>query len=385
MRQPCVLHICGDYPDAFRPNKTPVVMRLVEGLSVYARNIVISINRVNNPMDEAVRKEGNIWAIQYFAPALGFMQSTFLDRLARRLAGLLEEAELSPDMAIGHKFTIEGYLCWKLWHRLDIPYIACFMGNTDSKIFRVKPHYRKIFRNVAQEAKALVFPTPWCSRLFTKDLLQPAGIPENRAHLIPYISVETLSPIRSSPVNARRFVTICRLDIWRLKNLHRLIKAIAILNQSDGDWSLDIIGPGSPAAQTKLTDLISSHALDQKVHLLGERSREQINSLLPGYCAMVMPSYPESFGLVYLEALERGVPIMTARGAGMDGFFPDQFPGVVVAHDQLEDIAQGLRTLSEKSKDFRERIQTIASEFRQFDRQSIISNYARLLELKEDV
>lgn len=385
MKQLCVLHICGDYPDVFRPNKTPVIIRLVEGLSAYAVNIVISINRVDNPMKEAVRKEGNVWAIRYFAPAFGFLQSSFLDRLARRLARLLEEAGLLPDLAIGHKFTIEGYLCWRLWRRLGIPYIACFMGNTDSKIFRLKPHYRWIFRNVAQDAKALVFPTPWCSRLFTENLLQPAGIPKNRGHLIPYISGETLAPTRSNPVNDRCFVTICRLDIWRLKNLHRLIEAFEILNKSGGDWFLDIIGSGSSAAQRKLKDLISSHSLDQRVHLLGEKNREQIDNLLPGYCAMAMPSYPESFGLVYLEALGQGVPIMTARGAGMDGFFPGQFPGVVVAHNKLGEIVQGLRTLSQNSKVFRERIQALGSEFRRFDRHTIISDYARLLELKEEV
>ncbi len=385
MKRLCVMHICGDYPDVFHPNKTPVIMRLVEGLSAYATNIVISINRINNPTEEAVRREGNVWAIRYFAPPFGFLQSGFLDRLARRLAYILKEADVRPDIAIGHKFTIEGYLCWRLWLWLGIPYIACFMGNTDSKVFRAKPHYRQIFRSIARSAKALVFPTPWCRRLFTENLLQPAGIPENRGYLIPYISGETLTPIRSNPVNEQCFVTICRLDIWRMKNLHRLIKAVAILNQSGGEWSLDIIGPGSPVAQKKLKGLISSHGLDQRVHLLGEKNREQIDKLLPGYCAMTMPSYPESFGLVYLEALGQGVPIMTARGAGMDGFFSEQFPGVIVAYDRLDEIVQGLRSLSENSKVFRDRIRAMEFEFKRFDRHNIISDYVRLLELKEEV
>lgn len=381
----CVLHVCADYPDTFQPNKTPVITRLVDGLSIHATNVVMSLNRVNNPREETVRKEGNLWVICYYAPPLGIMQSYFLDRLTQQLICLLAENEIQPDIMIGHKFTIEAYVCWRLWQHLEVPYIAGFMGNTDCKIFRAKPHYRQKFREVARHAKAIVFPTPWCGHFFSDRLLHSAGVPENRCHLIPYISGESILPAESKPSSTRRFVTICRLDIWRLKNLHRLIKAIAILHKSGGDWSLDIIGPGSPSAEKTLKNLILSYGLNGHIHLLGKKSREQIDDLLPDYCAMVMPSYPESFGLVYLEALRRGVPIMGAKSAGLDGFFPESFPGVVVAHNRLKEIVQGLMTLSEKSDVFRGKIQTMNSEFCQFDRDTIVSRYIRLLGLKEAI
>lgn len=379
-----ILHICGDYPDAFQQNKTPVITRFVDGLSLYAVNMVISINRVNNPWKEAVIREGNLWSIRYFSPPYGILQSWFLDRFAEKLAQLLKEAGIRVDIMVGHKFTIESYICWRLSRLLGVPYLACFMGNTDTKVFRVKPHYRPVFREVAHAAKAIIFPTPWCARFFTERLLRPAGIPEHRLHLIPYISGDSLLPIPlpSRSYNSYHFITICRLDIWRLKNLHRLIKAVAILRKTEGDWRLDIVGPGSTSVQNKLKRLISRHGVDQYVRLLGIKSREQIDSLLPNYCAMVMPSYPESFGLVYLEALAKGVPIMTAKGAGMDGFFSDSFPGVAVKHDELGAIVEGLVTLSKKCDVFRERIQAAGAQFKQFDREVIISHYATLLNLK---
>lgn len=380
----CVLHICVEYPDMFQSNKPLVIARLVEGLSAGALNIVVSLNRVNNPFDEAVRREGNHWAIRYFAPPLGILQSYFLDRLAERLVGLIEENGIQPNIMIGHKFTIETYVCWRLWQKLRVPYVAGFMGNTDCKVFRAKPHYRGKYRLIARHAHALVFPAPWCAHFFSERLLSPAGIPDDRKHLIPYISGEFLLPHESRPYGTQRFVTICRrLEYWKLKNLPRLIEAIAALRKSGGNWSLDIIGPGSPVAQKKLRDFILSRGVNGHIRLLGGKSREQIDELLPDYCAMVMPSYPESFGLVYLEALGKGVPVMAAKEAGIDGFFPEHFPGVIVTHNRLEEIVQGLFDLSQNSEKLRRQIQTMTSEFRQFDRDVIISSYARLLGLND--
>lgn len=38
----------------------------------------------------------------------------------------------------------------------------------------------------------------------------------------------------------------------------------------------------------------------------------------------VMPSKPETFGLVYVEALSQGLPILYAKGEGFDGYFDEE-------------------------------------------------------------
>jgi glycosyltransferase involved in cell wall biosynthesis len=377
----CVLHVTADYPDLFQPGNTPVIARLVESLSAEANQVVISIGRVNSPRDEEVRREDRLWMVRYFAPPFGIFQSYFLDRLARKIASLLETANVRPQIMIGHKFTIESYVCWRLWQRLGVPYVACFMGNTDCTIFRAKPHYRRKFRSVVQNAKALVFPTPWCCQFFADRLLRSAGIPEDRWHLVPYISYRNLLPIESLPASSQHFLTVCRIDLWRLKNLHRLIRAIAVLQESGGDWELDIVGSGSLESERELRKLIQKHGLQEHVRLLGGKTREQIDAILPNYCAMVMPSFPESFGLVYLEALRKGVPIMCARGAGVDGYFSEGFPGVVVAHNRLQEIIDGLVTLSERSSAYRESIHTMTNHLSLFSQDSITSQYRSLLGL----
>lgn len=378
----CVLHVSGDYPDQFQAEKTPVIQRLVGELSGYCRNVVISINRVGTPDKESIKQDGDVFSVRYFSPPLGLFQTFFLDRLTRRIVALLDEHGVSPDIAIGHKFTIESYIVWRLAKNFRIPYVAAFMGNSDRKIYRLKPHYRRCYRQIAREASGLVFPTPWCRDYFSeKRLVDDAHAVERGVHVIPYISADYLRPISSRPVNVKHFVVVCRLDVWRIKNLHRLIEAIATLRRESSDWQLDIVGSGSVKAEAAVRCLISKHGADDGVRMLGGKRREEIDGLLPAYSAMVMPSYPESFGLVYLEALAQGVPVMTAKNSGFDGFFPDAFPGVVVPHDSIPEIVKGLRLLAEKAADYRAVIAGANDELAKFDRRVIVERYRSLLEL----
>jgi glycosyltransferase involved in cell wall biosynthesis len=135
-----------------------------------------------------------------------------------------------------------------------------------------------------------------------------------------------------------------------------VITALAKLREGGEAGTLDIIGGGSPKAVKAIERVIARHRASHYVRLLGEKIRTEIDCLLPEYCAMVLPSFPESFGLVYLEALTAGVPVMTARNAGFDGYFESAFPGVIVAHDNVTEIMEGLQTLSRDAGLLRSRI-----------------------------
>ena len=378
MTSTCVLHICADYPDAFKLNKTPVIARLVDGMSASVRNIVISINRTSDPRTEQWIVDGDLWAVRYFAPPGGVLLSYFLNRLARQIEARLKAENIVPTVSMGHKFTVESYICWRIWQSMGVPYVAAFMGNTDKKIFKAKPHYRSAFHAIVKNAKSVVFPTPWCADYFNRHLLEPAGVSQGGQLIVPYISNVSISGASPVPHNVRRFVTICRLDVWRLKNIHRLIKAIALLRAQGGDWSLDIVGGGSTKAESQVKRLIDANGMIGHVRLLGAKTRKEIDQLLPAYSAMVLPSYPESFGLVYLEALSAGVPVMVAKNAGIDGFFSGRFPGVVATYDSQHEIVQGLTTLAQDNHLYRAKIDALGADLAEFEGKVIVNKYLQL-------
>jgi glycosyltransferase involved in cell wall biosynthesis len=58
-----------------------------------------------------------------------------------------------------------------------------------------------------------------------------------------------------------------------------------------------------------------------------------------------MPSKSETFGLVYIEALSQGLPIIFTEGEGIDGFYEKNIGEAVDAND-VKSIANGIFKIS---------------------------------------
>jgi glycosyltransferase involved in cell wall biosynthesis len=61
-----------------------------------------------------------------------------------------------------------------------------------------------------------------------------------------------------------------------------------------------------------------------------------------------MPSFHETFGLVYIEAMTQGLPVLYTRGEGIDGYFEQGQVGYCVDPHDVNDIADKIElTLSD--------------------------------------
>jgi len=58
-----------------------------------------------------------------------------------------------------------------------------------------------------------------------------------------------------------------------------------------------------------------------------------------------MPSYNETFGLVYLEAMSQGLPIIHTKGQGIDGYFEDGTVGYSVNPKDIDDIVEKIKMI----------------------------------------
>ena len=67
---------------------------------------------------------------------------------------------------------------------------------------------------------------------------------------------------------------------------------------------------------------------------------------------LLVPSSAETFGMVYLEAMSQGVPVLYTRGQGFDGQFEEGAAGFAVA---CGNVKQQAKMLAEIAKDYPER------------------------------
>ena len=73
------------------------------------------------------------------------------------------------------------------------------------------------------------------------------------------------------------------------------------------------------------------------------------NELLKHYreCDIfVMPSFTESFGMVYAEAMSQGLPVIYTKGEGIDGYFEPGEAGFAVDPGKPEEIVQAVQNIT---------------------------------------
>lgn len=90
-----------------------------------------------------------------------------------------------------------------------------------------------------------------------------------------------------------------------------LIRAVANISLP---LQLSIIGNGSE--KDKLQRLTKKLHMEDRIHLLGHKSKQEIVALLQDSDIFVLPSQSETFGVAYIEALACGLPIIATDCGG---------------------------------------------------------------------
>ena len=97
------------------------------------------------------------------------------------------------------------------------------------------------------------------------------------------------------------------------KGLEDLLYAWKKANLSD--WRLKIFGPADEGYRNVLSRIITQLCLGESVSLHQEVDEDQKWQLLEDSDIFVLPTYSENFGIVVLEALSVGVPVLCTKGA----------------------------------------------------------------------
>lgn len=116
------------------------------------------------------------------------------------------------------------------------------------------------------------------------------------------------------------------INSWNVSNLKNTYKLL-------------IMGDGPE--KYKLKKQISFLNLDESVILYGKYSRNEFASYLNKCVVFVLASRSESFGLVYAEALGKGVPIVGTFCGGPEAIVNDS-NGILVPVDDFESLAKAM-------------------------------------------
>ncbi|MHA7820210.1 MAG: glycosyltransferase [Erythrobacter sp.] len=324
-KRPLILHVSGDFPDAFETFKTPVIKRLIELTSDAFEHRVISINRVQPSSTALLRslvggdrlvteKRSFVHgvALRYEAPGKGIRHRTKLEQLGHVIAGEVAAMERKPDLIVGHKLTIEGIAVSVAARETGLPYALSIQGNTDLKILSSRPDLRSVFAEIFHGAQ-VVFPfAPWALKGAQGALGERSG----PSHLLP-CPTDLDTPSTPKP-GGDGLVSVFHLKNHPGKNLSGMIEAFRILATHGSPPPLAVIGGGSEEQVAACEALAAEF---QQITFPGPLGRPELAQRLAKASALVLPSLRESFGLVFIEALFAGTPIIYPAGTAVDGYF----------------------------------------------------------------
>jgi hypothetical protein len=332
-----ILNITADYPDVIQPSKTQAVKLLLEA-SVH-EHFIVSINRCSSPYRETIVEFDRGVAISYYAPPGGVGLRFFIARLTSRILKYIKLEMLSFDFIIAHKLAVEGLIVNSLAKSTNKKYAVSLWGSTDKKFLSLKPELTSTYKSIYANASLIYPASPWVRR-YVEERLNECN---SSVVMLPIVTNNTSRKFPTS--TAINFVTVFNLDLYKLKGLPVLLEALA---EYGTGWTFDIYGVGSDRSIQEIKILIIKLEMQDRVTLKGRVDNSEITEVLSGYHSFLMPTRSETFGMVYIEAIFSGIPILYSLNQGVDGYFDSLNVGVKVIAGKKLSIYNGLVNLVRK-------------------------------------
>jgi glycosyltransferase involved in cell wall biosynthesis len=203
-------------------------------------------------------------------------------------------------------------------------------------------------------------------------LMDRFNVPEER---LPYVPLGASQSFRPMSLEERKPIVEEKYGLkspyflfsgrWEArKNVLRLLVAFSQFKQTDkNDVKLAFTGARTWASK-EADELIRQLAIEPHVVDLGKTPMDELPALYSGALAITYPSLWESFGLVIVEAMRCGVPVLTSNVSAMPEIAGDA--GVLVNPRNVQQMAEAMAQLSQDA-DLRKHLGEVgierASEF----------------------
>lgn len=277
------------------------------------------------------------------------------------------------DLVHAHSLFSNGYLAYRVWQDFGIPYMVAvrsadirtffqkmpWLRGLGLKILKEAQHIVFISRNGYQEVLDLYIPDDFKDAFITKASVIANGVnPFWLTHTYQTKSRQVQAPIQVVTVGKtlyeKRFVELANL--------------LADYNATQA-CHLHVVGPNW---DQKIVDQLQAHPL---VTYHGPMGKEDLLAFFRQMDVFALLSSRETFGLVYVEAMTQGLPVLYTQGEGFDGYFPDGHIGSSINLQEASSFQEGLDHVLNH---YEELVQNALDESQQFNWDSITAQYSNL-------
>jgi phosphatidylinositol alpha-1,6-mannosyltransferase len=146
------------------------------------------------------------------------------------------------------------------------------------------------------------------------------------------------------PERARVILTVGRWDpAERYKGADTLISALPRVLRTAPDAVLVLVGDGED--RPRLEQLAHEHGVTDRTRFLSSPTQEELFACYAHCDVFALPSRGEGFGLVFLEAMAHGKPVIGGAHGGTPDVVEDGVTGLLVSHGDVALLSGALESL----------------------------------------
>ncbi len=328
---------------------------------------------------EVVQINNNIRVIRvkagprHYIPKDEFLN--LVDEFSENILKRIEKERLEYDV-IHSNYWFSGLIALKVSEVLKIPIISVYhsLGKVRFDTFKsfneVEENEYDFFekrmkaeKEIAKKSEAVISTSP-IEKNIVKKIFNITG---KKIKMIP-VGVDTkifrpLKKIRARkilniPETEKMILYVGRIE-WR-KGIGTLLYALHEIAKECPEVKLYVIGGGkSQSAKSlekvemdRLQKISEELGISDKVIFLGAKKQKNLYKFYSASDVCVVPSYYEPFGIVPLEAMACGTPVVASKTGGLQYTVNDGIVGYLAEPANYNELAEKIKSVLEKGKDY---------------------------------
>lgn len=256
----------------------------------------------------------------------------------RKIFRLVEEWQ--PDLVYAHHSLPNGFFARKLHDKYGLPYVVKDHEMGEITSCDIYSSRRKAFLDVIKKSNLMIAG----GEVMRRDMLRV--FPEAPCQVIHYgfnpFSLSSSTDACKSKRADKIIILSCGM-FYERKNFPGLIQAFNLLANDFPEAILRICGDGPDAAN--VSSEVNKSPYKKRIELLGKLSHEEVNKQMAMADIFALIGWREPFGVVYLEAMAAGLPVIACNDGGFADIVENGVDAFLVSPRDVQAAAEKLRLL----------------------------------------
>lgn len=255
--------------------------------------------------------------------------------------------EFKPNILHTHAATAPGYLGLMIKKMYDLPLICCLRGcdiNTYPFYDRFSMYLTKKLISGADQLLSVSNALKKTANTIEKPKREIRVVYNGCDSDTFVFRKEYRTQIRNElGISEKDKVLIFIGSLSKEKGILELMAAFTKVNSTKANLHLVIIGNGPE--QLRIQNIVASHNIETKVHIIGCRPHDEIPKYLSSADIFALPSHTEGLPNVVLEAMACELPVIATRVGGIPEVVEEGRSGILIDKKNVDSLKDAIESL----------------------------------------